>query len=122
MEDDAQDGPDHMDAHRIPAFAISPYTRRGAVIHTRYDFPSLIRTLQIPIGMKPLTLFDRLATPLSAAFPRTPANAAPFNAVAPTTSLTTRVPSTAKTRSYARRYPLTLTPPVEQPGLGRMLG
>ena len=47
IEDDSQDGADHVDAHRIPAFAISPYAQRGAVVHTRYDFLSFIRTLEL---------------------------------------------------------------------------
>ena len=47
IEDDSQDGADHVDAHRIPAFAISPYAKRGAVVHTRYDFLSFIRTLEL---------------------------------------------------------------------------
>ena len=58
LEDDSQDGADHVDAHRIPALAISPFTKRGAVVHTRYDFLSFIRTLELTIGMKPLNLFD----------------------------------------------------------------
>ncbi|HYO18663.1 MAG TPA: alkaline phosphatase family protein, partial [Dermatophilaceae bacterium] len=44
VEDDSQDGADHVNAHRIPALVISPYTRAGAVIHTRYDLPSVVRT------------------------------------------------------------------------------
>ena len=68
IEDDTQDGADHVDAHRMPALAISPYAKRGAVVHTRYDLLSFIRTLEIPIGMKPLGLFDALAVPLYDAF------------------------------------------------------
>ena len=68
IEDDSQDGADHVDAHRIPALAISPYAKRGAVIHTRYDFLSFIRTLEIVIGMKSLNLFDALAVPMYDAF------------------------------------------------------
>ena len=51
IEDDSQNGADHVDAHRIPAFVISPYTQKGAVVHTRYDFLSFIRTLQNITGM-----------------------------------------------------------------------
>ncbi len=68
VEDDSQDGADHVDAHRIPALAISPYTKRGAVIHNRYDFLSFIRTLELVTGMKPLNLFDATAVPLYDAF------------------------------------------------------
>ena len=68
VEDDSQDGADHVDAHRIPAAVISPYTRRGAVVHTRYDFLSVIRSIELILGMHPLGLFDGLATPMYDAF------------------------------------------------------
>ncbi len=90
VEDDSQDGPDHVDAHRIPALAISPYSRRGAVVHTRYDFLSFIRTLEHAIGMKPLTLFDAAAVPLYDALSGTPANAEPYDPTTPARSLVER--------------------------------
>jgi hypothetical protein len=121
VEDDSQDGADHLDAHRIPAFAISPYAKRGAVVSRRYDFPSFIRTLELPIGMDPLTLWDALATPLYDAFSSAPSNAEPFDAIAPRTNIEARNPSTAATRRLARRYPLTLTDRVPQRVLDRML-
>lgn len=83
VEDDTQDGADHVDAHRMPALAISPYAKQGAVVHTRYDMLSFIRTLELPIGMKPLGLGDALAVPLYDAFGGTPANSAPYTAIAP---------------------------------------
>jgi YVTN family beta-propeller protein len=121
MEDDSQDGADHVDAHRIPAFVISPYTKRGAVVSTRYDFPSLIRTLELPIGMDPLTLFDSLATPLYDAFDSTPSNSEPFNALPPTTDLMATNANTAQNRAFAKRYRLTQTDYVPQRVLDRML-
>ncbi|HEX8121450.1 MAG TPA: alkaline phosphatase family protein [Solirubrobacteraceae bacterium] len=78
IEDDSQDGADHVDAHRIPAFVISPYAKRGAVIHTRYDFPSVIRSLELAIGMKPLGFQDALGTPMYDAFDAEPTNAEPY--------------------------------------------
>jgi DNA-binding beta-propeller fold protein YncE len=83
IEDDTQDGADHVDAHRMPALAISPFTKKGAVVHTRYDMLSFIRTLEIPIGMKPLGLADALAVPLYDAFDGTAENTDPYTAVAP---------------------------------------
>jgi DNA-binding beta-propeller fold protein YncE len=121
MEDDSQDGADHVDAHRIPAFAISPYARRGAVVHTRYDFPSLIRTLELPIGMRPFTLFDSLALPLYDAFGPSPDNAEPFNALAPTTDLGATNPDTAANRRATRGYDMTATDRVPQRVLDRQL-
>ncbi len=90
VEDDSQDGPDHVDAHRIPALAISPYSRRGAVVHTRYDFLSFIRTLENAIGMRPLTLFDAAAVPLYDALSGTPANPEPYDPITPARSLVER--------------------------------
>src|SRR5205807_1687374 len=81
VEDDSQDGFDHQDAHRIPAFVMSPYTRPGAVIHTRYDFPSVVRSVELILGLRPMNLFDGTATPMYDAFTSTPQNIAPFSAV-----------------------------------------
>jgi YVTN family beta-propeller protein len=121
MEDDSQDGADHVDAHRIPAFAISPYAKQNTVVSTRYDFPSLIRTLELPLGMHPLTLFDALATPLYDAFTSTPDNSAPYSAIPPHQSLTATNPNTAANRAFAKHYDLVNTDRVPQRVLDRML-
>src|SRR5258708_30224918 len=75
IEDDSQDGADHVDAHRMPALVISPYAKKGAIVHTRYDMLSVIRSMELILGMKPLGLFDGLATPMYDAFQGTPDNA-----------------------------------------------
>jgi hypothetical protein len=121
MEDDSQDGADHVDAHRIPAFAISPYTKRGAVVHTRYDFPSIIKTAELPMGMRPFTLWDTLATPMYDAFDSTPSNSDPYTALPPTIDLTTKNPSTPANRALARRYDMIHTDRVPQRVLDRQL-
>jgi DNA-binding beta-propeller fold protein YncE len=121
MEDDSQDGADHIDAHRIPAFVISPYAKRGAVVHTRYDFPSMIRTLELPIGMNPFTLFDRLATPMYDAFDSTPHNSQPFDAAAPNIDLTAKNPNTPANRAAVRGYDMTSTDRVPQRVLDRQV-
>src|SRR5439155_9398761 len=90
IEDDSQDGADHVDAHRIPALAISPYAKRGAVVHTRYDFLSFIRTLEITTGMKPMNLFDALATPMYDVFSGSAGNSEPYSAIGPNVDLTDR--------------------------------
>jgi DNA-binding beta-propeller fold protein YncE len=84
VEDDSQDGADHVDAHRIPAYVISPYARQGAVVSTRYDFLSVIRSMQLITGMRSLGLADAQATPMYDAFQSTPANDAPYTAIPPT--------------------------------------
>jgi DNA-binding beta-propeller fold protein YncE len=121
MEDDSQDGADHIDAHRIPAFAISPYTKRGAVVHTRYDFPSIIKTAELPIGMKPFTLWDALATPMYDAFGSTPGNSEPYTALPPTIDITAKNPNTPANRAIARRYDLIHTDRVPQRQLDAQL-
>jgi len=103
IEDDSQDGADHVDAHRIPAFVISPFAKEGALVHTRYDFLSVIRSMELILGMKPLGLFDELATPMYDAFQGAPSNAAPFTAIAAKVPLMETNPSgTAGAREAAR--------------------
>ena len=98
LEDDAQDGADHVDAHRIPALVISPYARSGAVIHNRYDELSFLRTLEMIIGMKPANLAETLAVPLYNAFSSRPTNGAPYDAISPNVSVTATNPNSAADR------------------------
>ncbi|MEO6787771.1 MAG: beta-propeller fold lactonase family protein [Chthoniobacteraceae bacterium] len=72
VEDDAQNGPDHVDAHRTIAFAISPYIRRGSVDSTLYSTASMLRTIELILGMKPMSQFDALAMPMFASFQEKP--------------------------------------------------
>jgi hypothetical protein len=105
VEDDSQDGADHVDAHRIPAFVISPFARSEAVVHTRYDFLSAIRSMQLILGMKPLGLFDDLATPMYDAFTPGPDNAAPYDAIPPRVDVTARNPAGTPGARAAARLP-----------------
>jgi DNA-binding beta-propeller fold protein YncE len=98
VEDDSQDGADHVDAHRTVAAVISPYAKYGAVIHTRYDQLSIDRSIELILGMHPLGLLDAVATPMYDAFTSTPVNDEPFTALPETTDLLARNPSTAFTR------------------------
>ncbi len=72
VEDDAQNGPDHVDAHRTEALVISPYARRGAVDSELYSTSSMVRTMELILGMPPLTQYDAAATPMYASFMATP--------------------------------------------------
>jgi hypothetical protein len=81
VEDDSQDGADHVDAHRIPIAVISPYAKQGTIIHRRYDLVSVVRSIELIIGMRPLSLNDALATPLYDAFSSRPDNSAPVDAI-----------------------------------------
>jgi YVTN family beta-propeller protein len=88
LEDDSQDGADHVDAHRMPAFVISPWAKRGAVVHTRYDQYSMLHTAEILLGLAPLSLNDALATPMYDAFATKPdAAGTVYQAIQPTQAL-----------------------------------
>jgi YVTN family beta-propeller protein len=77
LEDDAQNGPDHVDAHRSVALVVSPYTRRGAVDSTLYTTAGMLRTLELILGLPPMSQYDAAATPLYGAFQSKP-SLAPF--------------------------------------------
>jgi hypothetical protein len=68
VEDDAQNGPDHVDAHRTIALVISPYTKRNAVDSTMYSTSSMLRTMELILGLRPMSQFDALATPMYNSF------------------------------------------------------
>jgi YVTN family beta-propeller protein len=64
VEDDAQDGPDHVDCHRSVALVISAYNRPGALVHEFHNTVSFIRTMELLLGLAPMNLLDATATPL----------------------------------------------------------
>ncbi|MGB3442477.1 MAG: bifunctional YncE family protein/alkaline phosphatase family protein [Actinophytocola sp.] len=86
-EVDAQAGADHVSAHRTMSLVISPYTQTGKVDSTFYSTVSMLRTIELIVGIKPLTQFDAYATPMSASFTNRP-DFTPYAAVKPTTSFT----------------------------------
>ncbi len=87
LEDDAQDGPDHVDAHRTVALLAGAYVRRGAVDHTFYSTVSALRTIELILGIPPLTQYDAAAQPLLNAF-TSDARLDPYTAIVPRQSLT----------------------------------
>jgi YVTN family beta-propeller protein len=82
-EDDAQDGPDHVDAHRTIAQVISPYTQTGEVDSTFFSTVSMLRTIEQIVGISPMTQFDAAANSFLGAFTNHP-NFAPYSAITPT--------------------------------------
>ena len=68
IEDDAQNGADHVDARRSFAFVIGPYVRQGALVSTRYTTINILRTIEAVLGLKPLGLNDALAMPMADVF------------------------------------------------------
>ncbi len=79
MEDGAGNGMDHVDSHRSILLAISPFTHRGAIDSSMYNQTSVLRSVELILGLRPMTQFDAAARPLTAAFTGAP-NAAPYAA------------------------------------------
>ena len=72
VEDDAQNGSDHVDAHRTVAFVISPYTKRHFVDSTLYSTSGMLRTMELILGLQPMSQFDAAATPMFNSFQSKP--------------------------------------------------
>jgi DNA-binding beta-propeller fold protein YncE len=91
IEDDAQDGPDHMDAHRSIAYVAGPYVKHGAVVSQRYNTVSMVRTMEVILGLSPSSLNSAAALPMTEVFD-------PFqktwtyNALVPTLLRTSQLP------------------------------
>jgi len=77
VEDDAQNGPDHVDSHRTVALAISPYTRHRGRDSSFYSTASMLRTMELILGLQPMSQFDAGALPMYNAF-RAKADTAPY--------------------------------------------
>jgi YVTN family beta-propeller protein len=80
IEDDPQSGWDHVSGFRTTAYVVSPYTKRGQVVSTQYNQVSLIRTLELILGLPPMNQIDAIATPMFDCFTSTP-DLTPFSAV-----------------------------------------
>lgn len=110
VEDDSQDGADHVDAHRMPAFVMSPYAKHGGqVISTRYDHYSFLRTIELILGLNPLSINDALATPLYDAFisggEQPDVEGTRYAAIQPEVSLTETNPANAPNAALSAALP-----------------
>jgi YVTN family beta-propeller protein len=94
VEDDAQDGPDHVDAHRSPALIISAYNRRGVLIHAFHNTVSLIRTMEMLLGMPPMNQLDAAAVPV--AIFQSQADMRPYKAILPEVALDNLITQSAR--------------------------
>lgn len=102
LEDDAQNGADHVDSHRSPAFVISPFAKRGVVDSSFYNTTSMLRTMELILGLRPMTMHDAGARPMLGAFAASPDLKA-FDAEKPRVPLDTRNPAnTALARRTAK--------------------
>ncbi len=80
VEDDPQNGWDHVSGYRTTAYVISPFTKRGVVVNTQYNQTSLLRTMELMLGLPPMNQMDATATPMFDCFTGTP-DFTPFDAV-----------------------------------------
>ncbi len=92
IEDDAQNGPDHVDAHRTVGLVISPYVKRNTVDSTQYTTASMVRTMEMILGLPPMTQYDQHATPMLNCFTATPDLTA-YAAIGPKVDLEAKNPA-----------------------------
>ena len=93
IEDDAQNGPDHVDVHRTVGLVISPYVKHALVDSTHYTTASMIHTMELILGLPIMTQYDRAATPMYRCFKSQPKLWA-YDALTPRTDLMARNPAT----------------------------
>ncbi len=120
VEDDAQNGADHVDSHRSPAFVLSPYTRRGVVDSTFYNQTSILRTMELILGLKPMTQFDAAARPMWPAFAST-ADAKPYVPEKPRIDLNERNPQKTATSARSMRMDFSREDAIDDDELNEIL-
>ncbi len=120
LEDDAQNGPDHVDSHRAPAFVISPYTKRGVVDHTMYNTASMLRTMELILGLNPLTMFDAAARPMDNAFQLTP-NLKQYTVEKPRIAIDERNAANAPKAAQSRRMNFSEADEIDDDELNEIL-
>jgi YVTN family beta-propeller protein len=102
VEDDAQNGVDHVDGHRTIALAVSPYTRRGYVDSTFYSTQSMVKSIELILGLPTMSIFDLIAQEMRASFQAAP-DLTPYTAVPPVISLFDQNPPARALNGTAKR-------------------
>jgi DNA-binding beta-propeller fold protein YncE len=120
LEDDAQNGPDHVDSHRSPAFVISPYVRRRVVDSTMYNTTSMLRTIELILGLRPMTHFDAAARPMYTVFQTTP-DLRPYQAEKPRIPLNERNPGGTDLAARSARLDFSEADRIDDDELNRIL-
>jgi DNA-binding beta-propeller fold protein YncE len=100
IEDDAQNGPDHVDAHRTTAFIIGPYVKQHAVVSTHYTTVNMVKTIEDVLGMGPMGINDDVLSPMADAFTTT-LKPWTYTAIVPAILRTTRLPLPPKSQAMA---------------------
>src|SRR5262249_8858240 len=96
IEDDAQDGPDHVDAHRSIAYVVGPYVKQGAVVSERYTTVNMVKTIQTVLGLSPSSLYSAVAAPMTDVFDLNQSNWT-YTAIVPGLLRTSQLPLPAAT-------------------------
>jgi YVTN family beta-propeller protein len=104
VEDDSQDGPDHVDAHRSTSYIVGPYVKQSAVVSTYYTTVSVIRTMEDILGLDHLNLNTATAAPMTAAFDLSQKDWT-FEAKPSSVLLRTELPLSQSARAAAQRLP-----------------
>jgi hypothetical protein len=112
-EDDSQNGPDHVDAHRTVSLVISPYTQTGRVDSTFYSTDSMLRTIELFAGVRPLTQFDAYATPMIGSFTNRP-KFTPYSVIRPSQSFTEVNPVNAPLAAESAKQDLSKEDQVDE--------
>ncbi|MEO8660457.1 MAG: bifunctional YncE family protein/alkaline phosphatase family protein, partial [Bryobacteraceae bacterium] len=105
VEDDAQGGVDHVDGHRTVALAVSPYTKRGHIDSTFYSHQSMLKTIELILGLPTMSLFDLIANDMRAGFTDRP-DFTPYRVVTPKQPIDEMNPPVQALRGPARRAAL----------------
>ena len=100
VEDDAQSGPDHVDSHRSVALVASPFAKRAYVDHTFYSTSGMLRSMELILGLPPMSTYDAAATPMFNAFQATP-DLSVYRRITPNVALDERNPATVTGASAA---------------------
>lgn len=91
IEDDAQFGPDHVDAHRSPCLVISPWIQEGTVDSRFYNTDSVLKTMELLLGLAPMSQYDAFASPILGGWSTAPVNVRPYEAILPQKSIIAEV-------------------------------
>ncbi|MBC7853723.1 MAG: hypothetical protein IAF94_09830, partial [Pirellulaceae bacterium] len=103
VQDDPQAGFDHIDGHRTVAFAISPYTKRKSLDSTNYNQTSMVRTMELVLGLPPMNQLDASATPMTSCFTDIP-DLTPYKSVPNIIPLDQLNPKLSDIRNPAQRH------------------
>jgi len=120
IEDDAQNGPDHIDSHRTIGLVISPYARRGHLDSTMYTTASMLRTMELILGLPPLTQYDAAATPMFESFTDKP-DLTPYTALPARIDLNAKNPATAYGAARSAQMDWSEYDRIDEDALNRIL-